>query len=395
MKAQQISARAGRAATAVQGRFTSGLRDERNAAVLGLALGLCFSVCFVTGVLSHLVQDPGSWFSWPSRPAGLYRFSQGLHVATGIATIPLLLAKLWVVFPKLFAWPPAPSVGHALERLSLLPLIGGSLLLLFTGLGNINIYRPWAFSFRPGHYAAAWIIVGALIVHVGAKWAPIRRSLRRPPAGSAPAGPVAAPSDGGLDRRGFLTVTFGTAGLLTLFTAGQTVRPLRRLALLAPRRPDVGPQGFPVNRLAKSVGLDRVDLAAYRLVVDGPGAAAALSLTYDDLRSMPQHEATLPIACVEGWSTTQRWTGVRVRDLLERAGAGPGAEATVHALHRSARQKTSPLSAGHAWDGDTLLALEVNGEPLAPDHGFPARLIGPNRPGVHQTKWVGRIEVRA
>jgi hypothetical protein len=370
-------------------RFRSELRDERNAAVLGLALGMAFSVCFLTGLLSHQVQDPASWFSWPARPAGLYRFTQGLHVATGLATIPLLLAKLWVVFPKLFTWPPATSVAHALERAALLPLIGGSLLLLFTGLANINIYRPWDFSFRAGHYAAAWITIGGLVVHVGAKWVTLRRSLQR----SVPA--RSRETDGGLDRRGFLLATFGSAGLVTLVTVGQTFAPLRKLALLAPRRPDVGPQGFPVNRLASSVGLEKIDLATYRLVVDGPGVKEPLSLTYDDLLAMPRHEATLSIACVEGWSTTQRWRGVRVRDLLERAGAADSREAVVYALHRNARQRTSPLSSGQARDGDTLLALEVNGERLHADHGFPVRLIGPNRPGVHQTKWVGRIEVQA
>ena len=139
--------------------FTSPLHDEANAAWLGLALGVCFTICFVTGLVSHLIQDPGSWFEWPARPAGLYRLNQGLHVTTGIATIPLLLAKLWVVFPKLFEWPPARSVAHALERLALLPLIGGSLVLLVTGVGNVNIWRPYAFSFRSGHYATAWIVV--------------------------------------------------------------------------------------------------------------------------------------------------------------------------------------------------------------------------------------------
>ena len=97
-------------------RFSSRQHDDENAAWLGLALGVCFTICFVTGVVSHLVQDPGSWFHWPARPAGLYRLNQGLHVTTGIAAIPLLLTKLWVVFPKLFAWPPFRSVAQAVER---------------------------------------------------------------------------------------------------------------------------------------------------------------------------------------------------------------------------------------------------------------------------------------
>ena len=87
-------------------RFRSPLHSERTAAVLGIALGVTFSVCFLTGLWSHLVQHPPEWFSRPPRPAGLYRVSQGVHVATGLASIPLLFAKLWTVYPKLFTWPP-------------------------------------------------------------------------------------------------------------------------------------------------------------------------------------------------------------------------------------------------------------------------------------------------
>ena len=369
--------------------FRSPLRDERSAAILGLALAVSFSVCFATGLVSHLIQDPGGWFHWPARPAGLYRVTQGLHVTTGVVSVPLLLVKLWVVFPKLFEWPPVRSVAHGLERLALLPLVAGALLLLFTGLANVNVYRPWAFSFRSGHLAAAWVTTGAMVVHVGAKWAITRTALRA--SAAVPHDPV----HGGLTRRGLLGVAFGSAALVGLLTVGQTFRPLAPLAVLAPRRPDIGPQGFPVNRTAASVGLVDVDVMSYRLVVDGPGVGRPLSLSYEDLVAMPQHSATLAIACVEGWSTSQRWRGVRVRDLLERAEASGASMSLVHAIHVSERLRTAPLSASHAADPDTLLALFVNDEVLAPDHGFPVRLIGPNRPGVHQTKWVGWIEVMA
>src|SRR5919106_4253829 len=87
-------------------RFTSPLHEPRTASWLGLALGVSFAVCFATGVLSHLIQQPPDWFEWPARPAWAYRVTQGLHVATGIATVPLLLVKLSVVYPKLWAWPP-------------------------------------------------------------------------------------------------------------------------------------------------------------------------------------------------------------------------------------------------------------------------------------------------
>ena len=372
--------------------FSSPLHDERNAAILGIALGVAFTTCFVTGLLSHLIQEPPSWFTWPSRPAGLYRVTQGLHVITGLASIPLLLAKLWVVFPKLFSWPPFTSAAHAVERLALIPLIAGGLFQLLTGVANINLWYPFPFNFRTAHYLVAWITVGALIVHVGAKWAKTRAALST----STAAAPADVPhrADGGLDRRGFLFTVFGAAGAITLFTVGQTLSPLRRLALLAPRRPDQGPQGFPVNRTAASAGV--VSAArdpGYRLRVKGR-VRQPLSLSLEDLRSLPQHEATLPIACVQGWSTSQRWRGVRVRDLLDRAGAKPDAEVRVRSLQRRHAYAASDLNHWHAHDPDTLLALDVNDEPIHLEHGFPVRLIGPNRPGVMQTKWVKELVVR-
>jgi hypothetical protein len=82
-----------------EGAFPSPLHSERRAARVGLWLGLAFTVCFVTGLISHLIQQPPDWFSWPASPAWLYRVTQGVHVATGLAAIPLLLVKLWTVYP--------------------------------------------------------------------------------------------------------------------------------------------------------------------------------------------------------------------------------------------------------------------------------------------------------
>ncbi|MGH9027592.1 MAG: molybdopterin-dependent oxidoreductase [Acidimicrobiia bacterium] len=361
--------------------------DERLAAVLGVALGAAFVVSFATGLLSHLAQNPPSWFSWPARPAGLYRVTQGLHVVVGIATIPLLLAKLWVVYPKFLRWPPAETVPELLERASLVPLVGGGLFLVGTGLANINGWYPWPFGFRLSHYWVAWVTVGALTTHVLAKWATTRDAL----AGRTAARLDVAP--GQLDRRGFLGLAFGASGLLVMLTAGQTVRPLERLALLAPRRPSVGPQGFPVNKSAEEAEVEELlDDAEYRLVVDGR-VPRPLRLTREQLTLLPQHEAVLPIACVEGWSVSKRWRGVRVRDLLDQAGAADHATARVHSLQRSGAYNTSELNREQTEDPDTLLAVEVEGEPLHRDHGYPVRLIGPNRPGVQQTKWVERVEV--
>lgn len=359
------------------------LRDERTAAWLGLALGVTFSICFATGLTSHLIQNPPGWFEWPPRPAGLYRITQGTHVVTGFVSIPLLLAKLWVVHPKLFAWPPVRGIAHGLERLALLPLVGGGLFLLFTGVLNVARWYPWGFFFPRAHYWAAWITIGALAIHVGAKAATTWYVVRHP-----------AP-DGGTStqRRGFLGAAAATSGLVAVGYAGATVSWLSPISAFAQRRPGQGPQGLPVNKSAaraRVTGLARDP--AYRLEV--VGGERELSLSLDDLLDRPQHEAELPIACVEGWSASATWGGVRLRDLLDEAGAPDDAEVTVESLQPHGLYKASVVNRRQARDPDTLLALRVRGETLHIDHGYPVRLIGPNRPGVQQTKWVGRLVIR-
>jgi DMSO/TMAO reductase YedYZ molybdopterin-dependent catalytic subunit len=374
----------------VAGRFTSPLHDERTAALLGIALGVAFGVCFLTGLLSHQIQHPSGWFWWPTRPVWLYRVTQGLHVATGLASVPLLLAKLWTVYPHLWTWPPVRGVAHAAERLSLLPLVGGSLFMLVTGVQNVARWYAWDFNFTAAHYSVAWITMGGLAVHVGAKLHITRRALDGTPSLS----PSPSPVDSTLSRRGFLTSVAAAAAVITAATVGQTLRPLRAISVLGPRDPRVGPQGVPVNKTAAGARvLAAIHDDGYRLVVDGK-VGRPLSLSIDDLRALPQREVDLPITCVEGWSATGRWRGVPVAELLRAAGARDGASAQVESLQARSRYRISKLNDRQVADHDTLLALELNGEPLHPDHGFPVRLIAPNRPGVLQTKWLARVTVR-
>jgi hypothetical protein len=88
--------------------------------------------------------------------------------------------NLWVVWPELLEWPPVKGVAHGLERLSLLPLVGGSLFLLFTGVLNIDYwYSPMGFYFPTAHFWTAWLVVGALVIHISAKTVTVRDELGR------------------------------------------------------------------------------------------------------------------------------------------------------------------------------------------------------------------------
>ena len=382
-----------------QNAYRSPLRDERIAAILGAALGILFSIAFLSGLYSHVQQHPVSWLPIPARPAGLYRITQGVHVATGIASMPVLLAKLWVVWPRFVSLPPVRGVRHLVERLGLLPLVAGALFMEFSGIANIALWYPWHFAFPAAHFWMAWVTMGALFAHLGAKWAIARQSLRR--AERRPAlskadpilGTTAEGTHDGLSRRGFLWTAAAAAGTLTVVTLGETVRPLERFALLAQRSPDSGPQGKPVNRSAANAGvLQSAVSPAFRLAVGGR-VVDALSLSVDELLALPAHWATLPISCVEGWSYSARWQGVRVRDVLAMVGAPPGASVRVESLEDNGPYRVSFLDADQARDRDTLLATHLDGTPLNLDHGYPLRLIAPGRAGVLQTKWVTRLVV--
>ncbi|HEX6257119.1 MAG TPA: molybdopterin-dependent oxidoreductase [Euzebyales bacterium] len=409
------------------GSFGSRTHDPAPAAWLGIALGVAFGICFVTGLLSHLIQSGGSlvahdvvsgggWRAWPTAGGQLYRVTQGLHVTSGIAAFPLLFAKLFVVYPQLFTWPPVRGVRHAVERASLPLLIGGSIFMLLTGVQNVMYWYPWGFFFPVGHYWAAWVTTGALIAHIGAKAsisaAVARRGLptaaaEPPTAGSAgesrgsatdapataPAGAVRTlPPDGGLTRRTVLTATAAVSGVAVAASVGGTIRPLAPLAVLNARNPTIGPQGFPVNKTAASARVEDAATADdYRLRVTG--ADEPLTLSRSDLLDLPQRDAVLPIACVEGWSAVKRWRGVSVATLLERAGARQGSRVRVVSLQSVGFYRSSDLTPELAAHPDTLLALKVGDEDLHLDHGFPVRLIAPNNPGVLQTKWVGEVRI--
>lgn len=364
---------------------TATLRGSAVTARVGTALGVAVAVCFFTGLISHLLQHPQPWFWWPTRPVWLYRLAQGLHVAGGIAAIPLLIVKLWSVWPKLFERPLFGGAVRQVERLSILVLVASMLFQLSTGLLNIAQWYAFRFFFTTVHYAMSYVAVGAIVVHIGVKLPVIARALAGPLDDVARGGPV------GPSRRTVLRGTWLAVGVATLATVGQAVPWLSRVAVLAPRTGD-GPQGVPVNRSAVAAGvLKSARSADYRLTItDGRHTR---TFTVAELQAMPQTTHRLPIACVEGWSADAEWTGVVLAQLVATVGAAPDSDVRMISLEPPGPYSRTTLPARHARDDLTLIALKVNGETLDLDHGYPCRLIAPTRPGVLQTKWLTRIEV--
>jgi DMSO/TMAO reductase YedYZ molybdopterin-dependent catalytic subunit len=392
--------------------------------MLSAALLPGITLLFLTGLASYAAYDPnlspgndttpdkgllGSWLpGWPSGPSWLYWVTQGVHVTLGLVLIPVVLAKLWSVLPKLFDWPPARSVLQLLERASLLLLVGGAIFELVTGVLNIQYWYPFPVSFYRAHYYGAWVFIAAFVVHVGLRLGRMTtalrsRSLRRelrtpvsetvaePPDPDHLVSPDPAPAT--ISRRGALgMVSLGSLALLAL-SAGQSIGgAARSTALLAPRGLPRPPGDFQVNKTAAAARIAAAD-ESWRLRLVAAGRTVSLSRT--ELLALPQHTAELAIACVEGWSTgPQTWTGVRLGELAALAGAAPDATLFVESMQRGGGFGAATLSAGQVNAADALLALRVNGADLSADHGYPARVVVPALPGVHNTKWVARMTFR-
>jgi DMSO/TMAO reductase YedYZ molybdopterin-dependent catalytic subunit len=406
--------------------WRSPLRGPWLTSVLAVVLLVGLTVVAVTGLLSYAAYDPqlggsndrtpeagllrayAAAFDWPTSPVWLYRVNQGVHVLLGIALVPVVLAKLWSVAPKLFEWPPVRSPAQAVERGSILLIVGSILFLIVTGVMNIQYDYAWGFSFYTGHFYAAWVFVAAFAAHVAIKMPTLVRSLRRDglvaplrvPTSETVAEPPdpdelvpSDPAPATISRRGALALVGGSSlGVLAL-SVGQSIDPLRRTALLAPRGRVLGsgPNDFQINTTFASTGIEPAATGdEWRLRLVGVDGAAVL-LRRDELLELPLRTAQLPIACVEGWSTSQSWTGVPLRALAEAVGSLGAGSVFVESLQPSGAFATMSLTDDQLRAPRTLLALRVNGADLSLDHGFPARMIIPAAPGVRNTKWVAAL----
>lgn len=402
--------------------WRSPLRGPWLTSFLGALLVPTVSVLALTGFISHwayhpelagnatinasfdlppLFRLPQSWPSWD------YAVTQGTHVTLGLMTLPLVLAKLWSVIPKLFTWPAVGNLASAVERVLILLLVGSVLVEFATGILWMQYYYPLRVAFYPIHYYGAWVFGTAFVLHACVKLPVARRAYRdrgvlKPlraglrdtqpePSESGELAPVnpAAPT---ISRRGLLAMVGGASLTIFVVQAGESIGgSFRRLALMAPRGRVFGtrPNDFQVNTSAAAAQITRAMIGpGWRLMVVG---ATTIELSRERLLAMPQSTETLTIGCTQGWSTTQHWTGVRLIDLARLVDARAGAIVRAVSLETAGPNRQASLAHEQWSDERALLAVKVNGVDLSLDHGYPARVIVTGGPGVHNTKWVREL----
>jgi DMSO/TMAO reductase YedYZ molybdopterin-dependent catalytic subunit len=159
-----------------------------------------------------------------------------------------------------------------------------------------------------------------------------------------------------------------------------------------------GVQGITPNNefycVTKNVIDPRVDESVWHLEIDGL-VQTSRTLRLEDIKSFPAIEQETTLMCISngldgGLMSNARWKGVPMRDLIDQASPAPtAAKVRLHGVDNYT--DTFPLE--KALDPTTMVAYEMNGEPLADRHGFPARVIVPGYFGEKHVKWLTRIEL--
>jgi len=161
-----------------------------------------------------------------------------------------------------------------------------------------------------------------------------------------------------------------------------------------------------VNGLA---GMEtELDPSSWILNVGGLyGRENDLTLTLGDIRALPRVEMITELKCIEGWSIIVHWAGTRFSDFAEHYppntidGSPPDVAGHPEKLVPYVSLATPDNGYFVGWDmpsilhPQTLLAYEMNGEPLLPEHGAPLRLASPTKYGIKLIKRIGRVEFTA
>jgi DMSO/TMAO reductase YedYZ molybdopterin-dependent catalytic subunit len=181
----------------------------------------------------------------------------------------------------------------------------------------------------------------------------------------------------------------------------RVARGLSRSARLSPEFPRTAAR---MPRFNGAIGLaSDLDPAAWRLrVIGSAGEGASRSFTLDEIKRLPRVEMTTELRCVEGWSDVVHWAGARLTDLAEATGLAardgqtdgqglPGNLLDYASVETPDGRYYVGLDMASALHPQTLLCYEMDGQPLAPEHGAPLRLATPLKYGIKNLKRIGTI----
>jgi hypothetical protein len=313
----------------------------------------CVLVEAVTGLVS---LGAGAAAQWP-----LF----WVHRVVGLALVVLLFFKLRRVKPRLRRdrWDRATPLSILTAVVALAAISTGAAWLLGVD-ADVGFW-----TLLNVHIGLGLLLVPLVALHLRARYRPVRRTDFE--------GRRTALQYGALLVGGALVVraqelandAVGGRGATRRFTGSKPVEG----------------EGFPVTSWVAD-DPDPVDADDWRLRVDGlvdsPLDRSAETLSTDD-------ERRALLDCTSGWYTVEDWRGVPLGRLLEEASVDPSARwVTVHSV--TGYRWSFPLDEAHGF----LLATHVDGDRLSHGHGFPLRLVAPDRRGFQWVKWVTRVEVR-
>jgi DMSO/TMAO reductase YedYZ molybdopterin-dependent catalytic subunit len=136
-------------------------------------------------------------------------------------------------------------------------------------------------------------------------------------------------------------------------------------------------------------GPQHVEIEGYQLEITGL-VDTPKSLAYEEVLGMPNYKKVVTLHCVEGWSATILWEGIKLEDLIEQAGPQTSANTVIFHAYDG---YTSSLPLDFITENDILLAYEMNGVTLPPERGFPFQVVAEQKWGYKWVKWVTKIEL--
>jgi DMSO/TMAO reductase YedYZ molybdopterin-dependent catalytic subunit len=290
-----------------------------------------------------------------------------MHRVAGVGIVLLLAWKYGIAQRSVRRRVRAGDVSIAVGGLASVALLLVLGLGLAWSIGIVSFDRPLPYSLLNVHLFVGVALVPLMVAHAARRWesrpAIVDLSGRRVALRALALGVGAVVATAALDR------------------VGLARRPTGSRAAAAFSGND-----FPLTIWAFDSVPD-VDVASWRMRVDG-NVARPGAIGYAELLALPTSERQAVLDCTGGWWTEQRWRGVTLADLL-----------ALHDPIASARRIEVVSLTGHAWsfpivESDRLLiATHVGGETLSPGHGYPARLIAPDRRGFQWIKWVSHVHV--